>query len=280
MLASSSCTRRVFGGLALAGTMLAASLGGAAADTLDRIKAQGKLVVMTEMQFPPFDFKENGQYTGVNKDMLDEVGKELGVKVEYVDLPWTSILPALEAKKFDFVGAPVNGTKARIERYALTTPFAYSGNVFMKKKGDATVQKPEDLAGKTVGTIKASSTMRQIEAFSKTLPKPIEIREYSDFVQATADVAAGRIAAAASSTPNVKFAAAKRPEVFEVVQPSFGTPTYYSWVMRKDAEDATLVAAVNKAIATMIKDGRMAAIQKKWFGQTEDLPATLPEPQL
>ncbi|MGO4403433.1 transporter substrate-binding domain-containing protein [Bosea sp. RAF48] len=274
---------RINGGLGrllLAGSMLAAALTAAQADTLERIKSEGKLVVVTEMQFPPFDFMENGQYTGVNKDLLDEIGKEIGVKVEYVDLPWTSILPGLEAKRFDFVGAPVNATKERVKRYAFSTPFAYSGNAFIKKKGNTAVSKPEDLAGKPVGTIKASSSMKQLDAFSKTLPTPIDIREYSDTTQAFADVASGRLAAAATSTPNVAYAATKRPDALEVVNPGFGTPTYYCWVMRQGPEDASLTEAVNKALAKMVSDGRVAAIQMKWFGRTEQLPSTLPEPAL
>jgi len=38
--------------------------------------------------------------------------------------------------------------------------------------------------------------------------------------------------------------------------------------------------AVNAAIVKIEADGGMAAIQKKWFGQTTDLPKTVPEPSL
>ena len=89
---------------ALAGLALAAVAGGAQtafADTLADIKARGEMVVATEMQFPPFDMSDNGVYKGVDRDLIDAVAKELGVKVSYLDLPWTSVLPGLEAKKFD-----------------------------------------------------------------------------------------------------------------------------------------------------------------------------------
>jgi polar amino acid transport system substrate-binding protein len=260
--------------------LLGGTIVGARADTLEKIRSQGKLVVATEMQFPPFDFIENGQYTGVDKEILDEVGKEIGVKVEYIDLPWTSVLPGLEAKKFDFVGAPINATKERMKRYLFTGPFAYSGNAFIKQVNNNAVGKPQDLAGKTVGVIKASSTLKQLQAFSATLPAAIEIREYTDNNQIYADVANGRLAAGASSLPNVAYAAAKRPETFAVVRPPFGTPTYYGWISRKDPEDVSLIAAVNGALAKMKADGRLAAIQRKWFGQPETLPDVMPEPEL
>ena len=59
------------------------------------------------MQFPPFDISDNGTYKGLNRDLVDAVGKQMGLKVSYLDLPWTSILPGLEAKKFDLCIAPV-----------------------------------------------------------------------------------------------------------------------------------------------------------------------------
>src|SRR5262245_41822142 len=73
---------------------LIGGLGGASADdTLAEVKKRGELVIATEMQFPPFDISDNGTYKGVDRDLIDAVAKELGVKVKYLDLPWTSILP-------------------------------------------------------------------------------------------------------------------------------------------------------------------------------------------
>ena len=78
---------------AAAGGLLGA--GSAAwADTLADIKTRGELVVATEMQFPPFDISDNGTYKGVDRELIDAVGKELGVKVSYLDLPWTACCPA------------------------------------------------------------------------------------------------------------------------------------------------------------------------------------------
>ena len=89
-------------------------------DTLAEIKKRGELSTATEMQFPPFDISDNGTYKGVDRDLIDAVGKEMGVKVKYLDLPWTSILPGLEAKKFDLCIAPVTITKERMKHYFFT----------------------------------------------------------------------------------------------------------------------------------------------------------------
>jgi polar amino acid transport system substrate-binding protein len=251
---------------------------GAYADTLADIKKRGELVVATEMQFPPFDISDNGVYKGVDRELVDAVAKELGVKVSYLDLPWTSVLPGLDAKKFDLCIAPVTITKERMKRYLFTVPIADATAALMKRADDKSIAKPEDIAGKTVGGQKGTSQLEQLKAFSAKLPKPVEVKEYVDNNQSYADLAAGRIDAAVNSLPNLAYAASQRSDAFAMVMPAFGQPTYFSWVGRLD--DATLVDAINAAIVKTEADGTMATIQKKWFGQTMDLPKTVPQPSI
>jgi len=230
------------------------------------------------MQFPPFDISDNGTYKGLNRDLVDAVGKEMGLKVTYLDLPWTSILPGLEAKKFDLCIAPVTITNERMKHYAFTVPIADATAALMKRADDKSITKPEDIAGKTVGGQKGTSQLAQLKEFAAKLPKPAELKEYVDNNQSYADLAAGRIDAAVNSLPNLAYAAQQRSDTFAVVTPPFGQPTYFSWVGRLD--DKTLIDAINAAILAVEADGTMAKMQKTWFGQTMDLPKTVPEPSI
>jgi polar amino acid transport system substrate-binding protein len=248
----------------------------ALADTLADVKQRGELVCATEMEFPPFDFLVNNVYTGVDRDLIDEVGKDLGVKVKYLDLPWTSVLPGLEAKKFDFVIAPVTITLERMKRYSFTVPIADATAALMKRADDKSINKPEDIAGKTVGGQKGTAQLAQLQEWSKKLPKPVTVKEYVDNNQSYADLAAGRLDASVNSLPNLAYAASQRKDAFAVVLPPFGQATYFSWVGRLD--DKSLTDAISASLVKQQEDGRMATIQKKWFGQALALPKTVPVP--
>jgi len=248
------------------------------ADTLEDIKKRGELVAATEMQFPPFDISDNGVYKGLDRELIDAVGKELGVKVKYLDLPWTSVLPGLEAKKFDLVIAPVTITKERMKRYLFTVPIADATAALMKRADDKSIMKPEDIAGKSVGGQKGTSQLAQLKEFAAKLPKPVDAKEYVDNNQAAADLAAGRLDATVNSFPNLAYAAAQRPDTFAVVTPPFGQPTYFSWVGRLD--DKSLIDAVNAALIKIEDSGEFAKYQKQWFGQSTALPKTVPEPAI
>src|SRR5690606_23516211 len=60
----------------------------AQADQLADVRKAGELVIGTEMQFAPFDFLKDGKQEGFNKEFFAEVGKSLGVKIRFIDLPW------------------------------------------------------------------------------------------------------------------------------------------------------------------------------------------------
>jgi polar amino acid transport system substrate-binding protein len=263
-------------GLGLAG--LAAALAvppraaRAADDVLAAVKKSGVLHVGTETQFAPFDFLDNGVATGMNYDLLAEVGKELGVKVVYTDLPWESVLPGLAAARFDMVSGPATITKARSERFRFTPPIADATCALIKRAGDGKITKPADIAGLVVASGKATSQLQQLQQYGATLPIKPTVREYVDFSGAYADLAAGRVEAVGNSLPNIAYVAKQRPDTFALVLPPFGQKAYFGYLTRKDDASASLMDAVGAAIITIKKDGRMAKITQKWFGTTFDLP--------
>jgi len=253
--------------IALAALPLAAH-----ADQLADVKKAGELVVGTELQFAPFDFTENGKQKGLNAELFEHLGKELGVKIKFIDLPWPSVLPGLEAKKFDMVAGPIIETKARQERYHFVLPIAEATVALMVGAKDDSIKKPEDISGKTVGAGKGSAQLEELKAFAATLPEKVTIREYVDNNQAYADLAAKRIVAVANSLPNISYVAAERSNLYKVILPPFGKKSYFAYLGRKDAESQSLIAALDAAILKMHADGRLAALQKKWLGAEMDVP--------
>jgi polar amino acid transport system substrate-binding protein len=273
--------KRGFLTLAL-GAALAFGPSGAAlaADALANAKAAGVLKVGTETEFAPFDFIDAGAHVGLNVDLFDEVGKELGVKIEWVTLPWDGVLPGLEAGKFDYVAGPATITKARSEHYRFSLPIAEATVALMKRKGDASITKPEDIGGKTIGEAKATSQLAQTKAFGEKLPGGVKVKEYVGFNEAYADLAAGRIVAVGNSLPNIAFVAKQKPDTFEVVMPTFGVKTYFGYIGRKDPDYQPLMDAVQAAMLKIKNDGRMGKLQTKWFGTSFDTPDTVPVPNI
>ena len=159
-------TKRLFLKTLAGAAIVLACAGAHAQDSLARVKQAGVLKVGTETAFAPFDFVKEGDHAGLNVDVFNEISKEMGVKLEWVLLPWEGVLPGLETNKFDMVAGPATITKARLERYRFSVPVAEATAAFLKRKGDASVMKPADIAGKTIGGAKSSSQL----ATTKPMP--------------------------------------------------------------------------------------------------------------
>ncbi|MDE0346417.1 MAG: transporter substrate-binding domain-containing protein [Boseongicola sp.] len=252
---------------------------GHAQDLLDRIRADGVLTVGTEARFPPFEFVENGEIVGYSTDIMAKIMPSAlpGVELERLDLPWQGILPGLAAERFDYVVTSVTVTPDRREAYHLSVPIADATMAVLKRADDDRISVPEDIAGHPVGSQAGSAQLAALESLAETLEESPRISSYTDFSEAYADLAAGRIDAVVNSLPNLLEAARQRPDVFAVVSPTFGDPTYFAWAGRKDDDSASLNALFDAELKRLIEDGTLTELQVKWFGGPMDLPTELPD---
>ena len=257
----------------------------ARAGLLDEIKKRGELVAGTEARYPPFEFVEKGEIIGLSADMMEIIMKSLpGVKLTRLDLPWQGILPGLAAKKFDYVITAVTVTRPRMKRYSLSLPIADATQALVKRKGDDRINKPEDVEGLVVGSQTGSAPLESLKFFDERLKaaggKGIkEIKTYIDYNEAYADLAAGRLDAVNNGLPNLQYLATTRPDVFEVVLPTFGPKKYFAWAGRNDEDSASLVAFFNDEIRKLNKSGKLEELTTKWLGSYVELPADMtPEP--
>ena len=271
--------RRGFCALAL-GLGFAFALNGAAFadDELAKVKAAGVLKVGTETEFAPFDFIDAGQHVGLNVDLFDEIGKELGVKIEWVTLPWDGVLPGLEAGKFDMVAGPATITKARMEHYRFTPADRRGDRRAAEAQGrrvdhEARGHRRQDRRrGQGDGATRADQSLRR-QAAGRNQDQGI-----CRLQRGLRRSRGGTRRRVGNSLPNIAFVAKQRPDTFEVVLPTFGVKTYFGYIYRKDADFKSLDDAVDAALLKIKKDGRMAKIQEKWFGTSFDTPDTVPEP--
>jgi polar amino acid transport system substrate-binding protein len=274
----SGMTRRTFALLGGAASLGALGVPGLALaeGTLDKIRKSGTVTVGTEAAFPPFEFIENGKVVGYGSDILAEIVKAMGVKLNQLDLPWQGILPGVLAGKFDFVATTVGINEERAKRYAYTMPIANGQPYAVKRKGDA-IKSATDLNGKVVATQLASSTEPVARDYDANLKAAggkgfADLKLFTAFTESYVALANGEVDAVIQSLPSLAYLVKQQPDTFELL----GTVevghqyTYLAWVTRPD--DLELRAFLNGEIRKMRDDGRLYALQDKWFGFRMDIP--------
>jgi cyclohexadienyl dehydratase len=109
--------------------LLATSHAGAQESRLDQIVAKGTLRVGTTGDYKPFTYldKTANQFSGMDIDLAESLGKALGVKVEFVQTSWPNLMKDFEADKFDIGMGGISVTLDRQKKAFFSIPVMREG---------------------------------------------------------------------------------------------------------------------------------------------------------
>src|SRR5215831_3723753 len=98
--------RRIAVTAALAGLFWCAAVAVAQAQsTIDEIKQRGELRVAGVLYRPLISPRPNGEYVGIDVEMMKQMAADLGVKLNIVNSEWATAVAGIESKKWDIVPA-------------------------------------------------------------------------------------------------------------------------------------------------------------------------------
>ena len=101
-----------------------------AAQTLDRIKQRGVLVVGTKADYKPFGFRDtSGAIVGFEPDLARDVAARLGVRLELEPVVSANRMQFLQQGKIDLMIATMNVTQERRQTVGIVDPSYYASGV-------------------------------------------------------------------------------------------------------------------------------------------------------
>lgn len=84
------------------------------------------LRVGMDLQYPPFEtFDDNNEPMGISVDVAASLAEELGLKLEVVNMDFSTLIPALETGDIDIAIASMSITEEREEKVDFTDPYFY-----------------------------------------------------------------------------------------------------------------------------------------------------------
>lgn len=265
--------------LPLAAIVLAAcgstSTSTSATDLLSIIKARGYIVLGTQTDDPPAAvLQPDGTFKGFNIDMGQAIAKDLGVRIEYVTPSWAVMTAGSWSKRWDLVVNGMTVTGKRQVAIAFSNPYNFISAQFAASKASG-ITSIDQIAGKTVcagsGTTYQLWLQGQLDlgTYNPKNSPPSNVKVITNEVETVCAEAwkAGRndsqawLTAAYTVDDSIK---AGLP-VVKVGAPVFQAPLAAA-ADKSGPDPTTLIAEVNKVIATMQKDGTLSADCTKWFG--------------
>lgn len=235
--------------------------GAAAGGLVDKIKEAGELVLLTNAQFPPYEYLgDDNQPTGVDIEIAQKIADELGVKLTVVDMDFDGLVPALNGGKGDFIAAGYTITEERQQSVDFSDEYATSNQMVIVTKDDPKVAGAtvEDLAGKTIG-VQLGTTG---DLFVSDEVEGVTVKQYKSAIEAGMDLANGKLDAVVVDKLPAQSIVANNDSL--TVYDDVLTTEQYAMAVRKGESD-DLLEVINKVLADM--KGDIQDLTQKHFDQ-------------
>ncbi|GAB4072119.1 amino acid ABC transporter substrate-binding protein [Ancylobacter sonchi] len=238
--------------------------------------AAAQLTVGVHLDNRPWEFRdEKGAYVGFDIDMVQALGKELGVEVALRPMGFAELFEALDVGRVDAVASSITVTPERLGRFDFTQPYYRTSQAVVVLKASG-IRDLAGLAGKTAAAMPASTNAQWLEA-SKGSYAVRAIRYVDGLDQALALLRSGEVAAYFGDEPALLYALLDSRDLAVIAR--LPTEDRYALMLRRSS---AWTGRVDAALSAIKRDGTLAAIHRKWFGARPpaDSPVTtvLPRP--
>jgi polar amino acid transport system substrate-binding protein len=229
----------------------------------------GKLIVASDLDFPPLDSFEGGEAKGFDVELSQAIAEKMGLECEYLPpMNFDAIIPLIQqGGKADIGNSAFSITDERKKEIDFT-------DAYLDSNLGIAVKKDSGIAGDEAAIIEALSADGVVVAVQagttgqdwaeENLPKD-NVRPFDSVTNCITGVSTGKFDAFVTDLPVIGYQCTQFTDCEVCLE--IPTGEQYGIVVSKD--NPGLTAAINDALAEMEKDGTMADLKEKWFGITE-----------
>ncbi|MEV8434856.1 ABC transporter substrate-binding protein [Streptomyces sp. HUAS 31] len=242
------------------------------------IRDKGVIKVGSDIAYAPVEFKDSsGKTVGIDPDLADAMGKQLGVTFQFENGTFDSLITGLRSKRYDIAMSAMTDTKDRQEGIDSDTGkkvgegvdfvdyFTAGVSIYTQKGKNTDIKTWSDLCGKKIvlqrGTV--SEDLAKAEAKKCTGGKTITIEAFDNDQQAQTRLRAGGAAAGSSDFPVAAYAVKTSGggNDFQLVGEQVEAAPYGIAVAKNNTQ---LRDALKAALDAIIANGEYEKVIKKW----------------
>lgn len=211
---------------------------------------------------PPVIFRQGGRISGIEADLAHALATRIGKTPDFVELPFSELIPALLEGKIDIIMSGMSFTEMRAIRISFSQPYLKVGQMPLVRSRDIS-KYPSTLAlvntrgkvGVEYGTT-GDLLVQENFLYAERVP-------YSDLSKAPADLVDGKIDMFIYDSPTIWWLASEyEPQgLAPLIAPL--SEEFLAWGIRKD--DTELLRQANAFIEEYRISGQLQALIKKWM---------------
>ena len=217
---------------------------------------KGKLVMVTNAEFPPYEFHDQNAIVGIDVEIAGAIAEQLGLELEIEDIAFDSIIPEIVSGKADIGAAGMTVTEDRKQNVDFSDTYAHATQVIIVKE-DSEIKGVADLEGKIMGV--QQGTTGDIYVSGDYGDAAVE--RYAKGMEAVQALAQGKVdAVVIDGEPAKQYI--KEVEGLKIIDESY-TDEDYAIAIKKG--NTAMVEAVNAALAELKSEGKLDEIVAKYI---------------
>ncbi|MGA5823188.1 ABC transporter substrate-binding protein [Kitasatospora sp. NPDC094028] len=231
------------------------SSGTASADNPYQLAEPGTIHVGTLSDAPPNVYLKDGKFTGFDNDLFTAVAAKAGLKAQFASTDFSALLSQVANRKFDVGSSSITVTEARKKTVAFTNGYDF-GYFGLDVPAGSPVTGFDQLTGKRVVVVQGTV---QDDYATKHNLNPVRVPDYNGALnQLKTGTAEAWISPAEIGEKSANDSGGKVVLVQKQLSPA---PTAFAVAQ----DHPQLLAALNKALDEVIKDGTWTRLQEQYY---------------
>jgi len=212
-------------------------------------------------QTPPYIFREGKKTVGIEADFAKELANKIDIPMQFVEMPFEGLIPALINGKIDIIMSGMSITKARQLRVRFTKPYMTNGLMTLMRSSDSQIYTSQEKIFNTtrnIGVIKGTTA----DTFARLKCPKATIATYLRAEDVVRGLRQQQISLYIDDGPVIAWLLSKDASTFSALFVPL-TKEYTAWAVRPDNEE--LLTTLNAALDDFEKDGTANRILKRWL---------------
>ncbi len=237
-----------------------------AAEVPSKYKSKGSVTVAADATYAPNEFVASNGHTvvGMDPDLGHALGAVMGIKFNFVNASFDTIIPGLQSGKYDVGMSSFTDTKAREKVVDFVTYFSAGTSFYVKASGGPTINSLADLCGHTVaverGTTQADDATAQNKKCKSSGKSGVKVSVFPDQNGANLAISSGRAQVGMADSPVAAYQVKKSNGQFKLSGKPYGTAPYGIAIPKNSG----LAKPILDALKQLMSNGTYLNILKKW----------------
>lgn len=214
------------------------------------------LVMATNAEFPPYEYHEGDAVVGIDAEIAKLIADKLGMELKIEDVAFDSIIPGVQARKYDMGMAGMTVNEERLQSVNFSESYATGVQVVIVNEGGS-IASLDDIAGKKIGV--QTSTTGDIYASDDFGDE--NVVKFDNGAAAVEALKSGKVdCVIIDNEPAKSYVAAN--EGLKILETEYAVEDYAICFAKENTE---LQEKVNAALKELIADGSVQKIIDKYI---------------